>query len=76
MVCSRVISMAAVDWEHLRSCHERSGYTVAQLAEELGTSEDCLRNVESGARLLKRRPDLVRRVADLLDVSQKLERRS
>ena len=62
--------MPAVDGPHLRWCREKSGYTVAQFAKELGISEDYLRNIENGARGLKRRPDLVKRAADILEVPQ------
>jgi len=60
--------MAAVDGKHLRWCREASGFTVAQFAAELGISEDYLRNIENGARLLKRRPDLIKRASDILGV--------
>lgn len=64
-----------VDYEFLRWCRETSGYTVAQFAKELGISTDYLRNIEGGHRTLKRRPDLIKKMADLLGVPlQKLVR--
>lgn len=62
--------MPAVDGKHLRWCREASGFTVAQFAKELGISEDYLRNIENGARGLKRRPDLIKKAADVLGVPQ------
>lgn len=62
--------MAVVDGAHLRWCRERSGFTVQQFADELGISADYLRNIETGQRGLKRRPDLIKRMSDILDVPQ------
>lgn len=62
--------MAAVDAQFLKWARERSGYTVPQFAEELGISADYYRNIEGGHRLLKRRPDLVKRMSEVLGVPQ------
>ena len=62
--------MAVIDGAHLRWCREKSGFTVKQFAEELGISVDYLRNIEDGHRFLKRRPDLIKRMSDVLDVPQ------
>lgn len=62
--------MAVIDGAHLRWCRERSGYTPTQFAREIGISVDYLRNIEDGHRFLKRRPDLIKLIADTLDVPQ------
>lgn len=62
--------MQAVDGAHLRWCRERSGFTVQRFADEMGIGPDYLRNVENGARGLKRRPDLVKRAAEILGIPQ------
>jgi transcriptional regulator with XRE-family HTH domain len=59
--------MATVDGTFVRTQREAKGYTTKQFAEELGISTDYLANIENGHRTLKRRPDLIKRMADLLD---------
>lgn len=66
----------AIDGEFLRWCRESNGWTTKMFAAELGISEDYLRNIEGGHRLLKRRPDLIKKASDLLGVPQQKLRKA
>ena len=58
----------AIDPPFLKWAREKSGYTIPQFAKELGISQDYYRNIEGGHRLLKRRPDLIKRMSEILGV--------
>lgn len=58
----------AVDGEFLRDQRRKDGRTVEAFANELGISRQYLTDIEAGRRLLKRRPDLIKKMADILKV--------
>ena len=58
----------AIDSTAVRILRERSGMTVGRLAEEVSISPQYLRDIEAGRRACKRRPDLVKAIAEALDV--------
>lgn len=60
----------AVDGAFLKYLREANGWTTKTFAEALGISEDYLRNIEGGHRLLKRRPDLIKKASEVLGVPQ------
>lgn len=57
-----------VDGPFLRSERIARGWTIGQFAQELGISRQYLVDIEAGRRTLKRRPDLVKQMAGVLDV--------
>lgn len=58
----------AVDGAFVRTERIARGWTVEAFASELGISRTYLTDIEVGRRMLKRRPDLVRRMADVIGV--------
>lgn len=64
------VGVAVVDKDFLRWARERSGFTIPQFAKELGISADYYRNIEGGHRTLKRRPDLVKLMSEVLGIPQ------
>ncbi len=60
--------MAAIDPAALRKAMDGAGVTRARLANEVGLSLQYVCDITAGRRLLKRRPDLRRRIAAALDV--------
>lgn len=69
--------MAGIDAEHLRRLMEKDGATVVHLAEQTGISRQYLGDILAGRRQLKRKPDLVKKLAVALNVPvSMLERRA
>lgn len=60
--------LSAVDGPFVRTERISRGWTIDQFAKELGISRQYLTDIEVGRRLLKRRPDLIRRMADALEI--------
>ena len=60
----------AIDGAALKTLRERSGATRTRYAADLGISLQYLCDIEEGRRMLKRRPDLIKQMAELLDVPQ------
>ncbi|MGH8988468.1 MAG: helix-turn-helix domain-containing protein [Acidimicrobiales bacterium] len=60
--------LLAVDGPFLRQERIVRGWTVEQFAGAVGISRQYLTDIEVGRRLLKRRPDLIRKMADVLGV--------
>ena len=60
--------LSAVDGPFLRTERVARGWTIEQFATELGISRQYLTDIESGRRLLKRRPDLIHQMAQALGV--------
>jgi transcriptional regulator with XRE-family HTH domain len=56
----------AVDGPFLRDERKSRGWTVEAFATQVGISRQYLTDIESGRRLLKRRPDLIKKMADVL----------
>lgn len=63
--------MAVIDHEALRDWLEAKGWDgrYNDFAAEVGISPQYLSDIVGGRRTLKRRPDLIRRIADVLDVA-------
>ncbi len=59
---------SAVDGVFVRSERIARGWTIERFATEVGISRQYLTDIEAERRLLKRRPDLVRKMADVLGV--------
>lgn len=60
--------MAGIDHESLTKAMQKAGMTPTQLAGELGLSLQYVCDIQKGRRKLKRRPDLVKEIAEKLDV--------
>lgn len=58
----------AVDGPFLRDQRVKSGWTIEAFAKEVGVSRQYLADIERGYRQLKRRPDVVKKMADVLEV--------
>lgn len=58
----------AVDSPFLRAERVARGFTIEQFSTEVGISRQYLSDIEAGRRLLKRRPDLIKKMADVLGV--------
>lgn len=62
------MELAAVDGEFLKDQRIKGGWTIEQFAKEVGISRQYLADIERGYRQLKRRPDLVKKMATVLGV--------
>lgn len=60
--------MAGIDHESLTKAMEKAGMSPRRLADELGLSLQYVCDIQKGRRTLKRRPDLVKEIAERLDV--------
>lgn len=60
--------LSAVDGPFVRAERVARGFTIKQFADELGISRQYLADIERGHRLLKRRPDLITKMSQVLDV--------
>lgn len=58
--------MPAIDGAFLREQREKDGWKPKDFAKEVGISPQYLADIELGRRQLKRRPDLIRAMANLL----------
>lgn len=61
----------AIDGEFLRWCRQQAHIAQKDFAKSLGVSPDYLRNLENGSRQAKRRPDLIKKASQLLNVPEK-----
>lgn len=52
----------------LKVLREKDGWTATALAKHMGISLQYLLDIESGKRMLKRNPELIRRFANTLNV--------
>ena len=62
------MEFSVVDGSFLRAERIARGWKIDAFAEALGISRQYLSDIEMGRRLLKRRPDLVKQMAELLEV--------
>lgn len=60
--------LSAVDGPFLRDQRIKGGWTIEAFADEIGISRQYLADIERGYRKLKRRPDLIKRMAEVLEV--------
>lgn len=60
--------LSTVDGPFVRQERVARGWTVEQFSDAIGISRQYLTDIEVGRRMLKRRPDLVRKMADTLGV--------
>jgi transcriptional regulator with XRE-family HTH domain len=60
--------VAGIDHHSLTKAMEKAGMSPKQLADELGLSLQYVCDIQKGRRKLKRRPDLVKEIAEKLDV--------
>lgn len=60
--------LSAVDGPFIREERITRGWTIESFATELGISRQYLSDIEMGRRLLKRRPDLVKKMSVVLAV--------
>lgn len=60
--------MAGINHLDLVKAMEKSGMTIKQLADECGISIQYANDITKGRRRLKRRPDLIKQMAQALDV--------
>lgn len=60
--------MAVIDGGALRTLREKDGYTAKEFAAKAHISLQYLCDIEAGRRGLSRRPDLVKRFAELLNI--------
>lgn len=60
--------LVAVDGPFVRQERIARGWTIPQFADELGISRQYLTDIEAKRRLLKRRPDLIKKMADTLGI--------
>lgn len=60
--------LSAVDGPFVREERIARGFTIEQFASELGISRQYLSDIEGRRRFLKRRPDLVKKMALVLGV--------
>lgn len=67
---THIIQDVAIDGAAVKLHRERCGATRTQYATDLGISVQYLCDIEEGRRLLKRRPDLIKRMAERLNVPQ------
>jgi transcriptional regulator with XRE-family HTH domain len=58
--------MASIDGPFLREQREMQGWTPGKFAKEVGISPQYLADIELKRRLLKRRPDLIKKMAEVL----------
>lgn len=67
----------SIDGNALRVLREKDRYTATAFAEKVGISLQYLGDIESGRRTLKRNPDLIGRMAEVLNVPRSmLEKRA
>lgn len=57
-----------IDGEKLTKWRERSGFTKKAFANDVGISLQYLCDIEGGDRKLNRSPDLIKRMAVVLDI--------
>lgn len=60
--------LVAVDGAFVRQERIARGWTIPQFAAELGISRQYLTDIEAERRLLKRRPDLIKQMAEALGI--------
>ena len=60
------MTLTAIDGPFLREQRMIGGWTIDDFAKASGISRQYLSDIENGRRLLKRRPDLIRKMADTL----------
>lgn len=58
----------AIDGFAVRTIREKDGSNVTDFAHRIGISAQYLRDIENGRRTLKRNPELIRRIAQELNV--------
>lgn len=66
----------SIDGPAVRRLRELSGWSVRDFAKKIGKSPEYVRNIESGARLLKRNPALIKVIAEALGVHRQMIERS
>lgn len=60
--------LVAVDGPFVRQQRMAQGWTIPQFADAIGISRQYLTDIEAERRLLKRRPDLIKKMAEALGV--------
>lgn len=61
-------AVAGIDHVSLTKAMDKAGMTPKQLADDLGLSLQYVCDIRNGRRKLKRRPDLVKQIAEKIDV--------
>lgn len=61
-----------IDPAALQVLREKDGYSATDFASRLGISVQYLCDIESGRRTLKRNPELINRMAEILNVPRSM----
>lgn len=61
-----------IDKETFKIMREARGYNLTQLANEVGISVQYIYDMEKGRRTLKRNPELIKRIAAVLECPVKM----